>query len=97
MAVLLEVKNLKTQFKTEAGLVKAVDGVSYHINEHEIVGVVGESGCGKSVSQLSVLQLIPSPPGKIVGGEVWFEGKDLLKYAAQWFGDESPFGDLKYP
>ena len=82
MAVLLEVKNLETQFKTEAGLVKAVDGVSYHINEHEIVGVVGESGCGKSVSQLSVMQLIPSPPGKIAGGEVWFEGKDLLKYAA---------------
>jgi ABC-type dipeptide/oligopeptide/nickel transport system ATPase component len=48
MAVLLEVKNLETQFKTEAGLVKAVDGISYHINEHEIVGVVGESGCGKS-------------------------------------------------
>jgi oligopeptide/dipeptide ABC transporter ATP-binding protein len=82
MAVLLEVKNLETQFKTEAGLVKAVDGISYHINEHEIVGVVGESGCGKSVSQLSILQLIPSPPGKIAGGEVWFEGKDLLKYAA---------------
>src|SRR5512139_2577241 len=82
MAVLLEVKNLETQFKTEAGLVKAVDGVSYHINEHEIVGLVGESGCGKSVSQLSILQLIPSPPGKIAGGEVWFEGEDLLKYPA---------------
>jgi len=82
MAVLLEVKNLRTQFKTEAGLVKAVDGISYHINENEIVGVVGESGCGKSVSQLSVLQLIPSPPGKIAAGEIWFEGKDLLQYAA---------------
>jgi peptide/nickel transport system ATP-binding protein len=81
MAVLLEVKNLETQFKTEAGLVKAVDGVSYYINEHEIVGLVGESGCGKSVSQLSIMQLIPSPPGKIAGGEVWFEGKDLLQYA----------------
>ena len=81
MAVLLEVKNLVTQFKTDAGIVKAVDGVSYHINEHEIVGLVGESGCGKSVSQLSIMQLIPSPPGKIAGGEVWFEGNDLLHYA----------------
>ncbi len=81
MAVLLEVKNLKTQFDTEGGLVKAVDGVSYHINEHEIVGVVGESGCGKSVSQLSVLQLVFAP-GKIVNGEILFEGKDLLKYPA---------------
>jgi oligopeptide/dipeptide ABC transporter ATP-binding protein len=81
MGVLLEVENLRTHFKTEAGTVTAVDGVSYHIDEHEIVGVVGESGCGKSVTQLSVLQLIPDPPGRIVGGEVWFEGKDVLKYA----------------
>lgn len=80
MTVLLDVKNLQTRFDTEAGIVKAVDGVSYHINENEIVGVVGESGCGKSVTQLSVLQLIPDPPGRIVDGEVWFEGKDLLKY-----------------
>ena len=58
---------------------KAVDGVSYHIDEQEIVGLVGESGCGKSVSQLSVMQLI-SAPGKIAGGEVIFEGQDLLKY-----------------
>ena len=82
MTILLEVKNLKTQFNTEAGLVKAVDGVSYHIHEQEIVGLVGESGCGKSVSQLSVMQLIPTPPGKIVEGEVLFEGKDLLKFPA---------------
>jgi peptide/nickel transport system ATP-binding protein len=82
MAVLLEVKNLKTQFNTEAGVVKAVDGVSYYINEHEIVGLVGESGCGKSVSQLSVMRLIPTPPGKIASGEIFFEGKDLLKYSA---------------
>lgn len=80
MSVLLEVDNLKTQFKTDAGLVKAVDGVSYHINENEIVGIVGESGCGKSVTQLSCLQLIPTPPGKIVGGEIRFEGDNLLKY-----------------
>jgi len=85
MAGLLEVKNLKTQFKTERGLVKAVDGISYHIDEQEIVGLVGESGCGKSVSQLSVMQLVPTPPGRI-DGEVIFEGQDLLKLKAD--GDE---------
>jgi peptide/nickel transport system ATP-binding protein len=79
MSVLLKVRNLKTQFRTDQGLVKAVDGVSYHVNENEIVGLVGESGCGKSVSQLSVMQLIPSPPGEIADGEVLFEGQDLLK------------------
>ena len=81
MSGLLEVKNLSTHFNTEGGVVKAVDGVSYYVDEQEIVGVVGESGCGKSVSQLSVMQLISSP-GKIVGGEVIFEGRDLLKYPA---------------
>ena len=79
MTKLLEVKDLKTHFKTVSGLVKAVDGVSYYVDEAEIVGVVGESGCGKSVSQLSLLQLV-RPPGKIVSGEVLFEGHDLLKY-----------------
>lgn len=78
----LEVKNLRTQFNTNDGIVNAVDGVSFHVNEHEIVGIVGESGCGKSVTQLSVVQLIASPPGKIVGGEVLLEGKNLLDYAA---------------
>jgi oligopeptide/dipeptide ABC transporter ATP-binding protein len=82
MAPLLEVKNLKVIFNTMAGVVKAVDGVSYYINEGEVVGLVGESGCGKSVSQLSVLQLIATPPGEIVGGEVIFEGQDLLQYKA---------------
>jgi len=82
MTVLLEVENLKTQFATERGLVKAVDGVSYHMNEGEIVGLVGESGCGKSVSQLSLMQLIPSPPGDIVSGKVIFEGRDLLEFEA---------------
>lgn len=82
MSVLLEVKNLKTQFNTDAGIVKAVDGVSYHVNENEIVGIVGESGCGKSVTQLSVMQLVASPPGKIVEGEILFEGKDLLQYSS---------------
>jgi peptide/nickel transport system ATP-binding protein len=79
MTELLRVNNLVTQFKTEVGIVKAVDGVSYYIDEQDIVGLVGESGCGKSVSQLSVMQLI-SPPGKITGGEVLFEGLNLLKY-----------------
>jgi oligopeptide/dipeptide ABC transporter ATP-binding protein len=82
MATLLEVKNLKVTFDTMAGVVKAVDGVSYHINEEEVVGLVGESGCGKSVSQMAVTQLITTPPGQIVGGEVIFEGQDLLKYDA---------------
>jgi len=63
-----------------SGLVKAVDDVSYYINEGEVVGLVGESGCGKSVSQLSVLQLISSPPGEIVGGQVIFDGHDLLQF-----------------
>jgi oligopeptide/dipeptide ABC transporter ATP-binding protein len=81
MPEILQVNNLETQFFTEGGLVKAVDGVSYHINEQEIVGLVGESGCGKSVSQLSVLQLI-STPGKIVGGEIIFDGKNLLELEA---------------
>lgn len=80
MEHLLQVKNLQTRFNTEAGKVKAVDGVSFHVKEHEIVGFVGESGCGKSVTQLSIMQLIPNPPGRIIGGEVWFEGKDLLRY-----------------
>jgi oligopeptide/dipeptide ABC transporter ATP-binding protein len=82
MAPVLAVENLRTHFKTEGGLVKAVDGISYHIDEHEIVGLVGESGCGKSVSQLSVMRLI-SPPGEIVGGKVIFEDDDLLRYGAK--------------
>ena len=81
MERLLEVKGLTTEFKTERGIVRAVDNVSYHIDEGEIVGLVGESGCGKSVSQLSVMQLIPTPPGKIVAGNVMFEGVDLLQFS----------------
>ena len=76
---LLEVKGLRTEFHTQDGVVKAVDGVSFHVDEGETLGVVGESGCGKSVSLLSVMRLIPQPPGKIAAGEVLFEGVDLLK------------------
>jgi len=78
MPPLLEVKNLKTQFMTDTGLVKAVDGVSFDLSEGETLGLVGESGCGKSVSAMSILRLIPYPPGRIVEGEIFFEGRDLL-------------------
>ena len=81
VTTILDVRNLRTEFDTDFGIVKAVDDVSFHIREKEIVGVVGESGCGKSVTQLSVMRLI-SPPGKIVGGEIIFEGDDLMKYEA---------------
>jgi oligopeptide/dipeptide ABC transporter ATP-binding protein len=77
MSHLLEVKNLQTHFPTRAGLVRAVDGVSFHVDEGELLGLVGESGCGKSITALSVMRLI-APPGKIVGGEVWFDGQNLL-------------------
>src|SRR4030042_2753150 len=77
---LLKVENLKTYFRTYRGIVKAVDDISLYINDKEIIGLVGESGCGKSVSMLSVMQLISSPPGEIVGGKVIFEGQDLLQY-----------------
>jgi oligopeptide/dipeptide ABC transporter ATP-binding protein len=80
MTALLDVKNLRTYFHTYRGLVKAVDGISFHINEKEIVGIVGESGCGKSVSMLSVMQLIAMPPGQIVSGSAIFESQDLLRY-----------------
>lgn len=79
MATLLEVKNLRTQFFTQDGVVNAVNGISYTLNEGETLGIVGESGCGKSVGVMSLIRLIPSPPGKVAGGEVWFDGQDLLK------------------
>src|SRR6185295_12461869 len=83
MAPLLQVRNLKTQFNTEEGVVHAVDGVSFDVEEGETLGLVGESGCGKSVSALSILRLIPNPPGKIVGGEIFFEGHDILKMSEE--------------
>jgi len=76
---LLKVDDLKTYFYTEEGVVKAVDGVTFHVEHGEILGLVGESGCGKTVSALSILRLIPVPPGKIVSGSVHFEGEDLTR------------------
>ncbi len=75
---LLQVKNLKTYFFTEDGVVKAVDGVDFYLNRGEVLGLVGESGCGKSVTSHSIMRLI-GQPGKIVGGEIWFDGHDLAK------------------
>jgi oligopeptide transport system ATP-binding protein len=79
MRPLLEIIDLETRFYTQDGEVKAVNGVSYSMEAGEILGVVGESGCGKSVHALSMMQLIPNPPGKITNGEVWLDGRDLLK------------------
>jgi len=78
MSHLLEVKNLRTQFPTRAGLVRAVDDVSFYLDRGELLGLVGESGCGKSMTALSIMRLI-APPGRIVDGQVLFDGKDLLK------------------
>jgi peptide/nickel transport system ATP-binding protein len=82
-SVLLEARDLKTYFFTETGTAKAVDGVSFSIREAQVLGIVGESGCGKSMTALSIMRLIPSPPGKIVGGEVWFDGADLLSISEE--------------
>lgn len=75
---LIEVRDLKTYFNTSEGIVRAVDGVSFHINRGETVAVVGESGCGKSVTSLSIMRLIPMPPGQFAGGQILFEGQNLL-------------------
>jgi len=77
--VILQVKDLKTYFKLDEGLLKAVDGVSFDLCKGETLGIVGESGSGKSVTNLAIMRLIPSPPGRIAGGEVLFMGKDILK------------------
>jgi peptide/nickel transport system ATP-binding protein len=75
---LLEVKGLKTHFFTDEGVVRAVDGVDFHIDKGETLGIVGESGCGKSVTALSIMRLIPQPPGRIVEGEILYNGRNLL-------------------
>ena len=79
MAELIQVKDLHTSFFTPEGEVKAVDGVSFEIAEGKTLGLVGESGCGKSVTALSIMRLVPSPPGRIVGGVIFYRGRDLLK------------------
>lgn len=79
MGIILEVKNLHTRFYTREGVVRAVNGISYTVDDGETLAIVGESGCGKSVGVLSLLQLIQQPPGKIEQGEVFFNGEDLLK------------------
>jgi oligopeptide/dipeptide ABC transporter ATP-binding protein len=78
VATLLEVESLQTQFSTSGGIVRAVDGVSWDVQEGETVALVGESGCGKSVSALSVMRLVSAPAGRIVGGRILFKGRDLL-------------------
>ena len=75
---LLKVEGLKTHFYTEEGVVRAVDGIDFHLDSGETLGVVGESGCGKSVTALSILRLIHQPPGKIVAGDLIFKGRNLL-------------------
>lgn len=87
MPPLLEVKDLQTYFFIDNATVKAVDGISFDLNEGETLGLVGESGCGKSVSALSILRLIPNPPGEIIGGEIFFEQRDLLQLSDEEIRD----------
>src|SRR3954453_21983423 len=75
---LLEIRDLHTYFDSEDGVVKAVDGIEFELKRGETLGIVGESGSGKSVSNLSIIRLIPDPPGKIVSGEIIFDGEDIL-------------------
>ena len=77
-ANVLEVRGLQTVFFTSSGLFRAVDDVSFHVRRGETLAIVGESGCGKSVSALSIMRLVPDPPGRIVGGAILLEGTDLL-------------------
>ncbi|MBI4634901.1 MAG: ABC transporter ATP-binding protein, partial [Candidatus Rokubacteria bacterium] len=76
---LLEVRGLKTHFFTDEGVVRAVDGIDFHIDKGETLGIVGESGCGKSVTALSIMRLIPQPPGRIVQGQIVYNGRNLLE------------------
>ena len=79
---LLEVEDLHVHFVTSRGVVRAVEGISYQVRAGEVVALVGESGCGKSVSSLAIMQLLAKPAGRIVGGRVLFQGRDLLKLSA---------------
>ncbi|MBI6546284.1 MAG: ABC transporter ATP-binding protein, partial [Cyanobacteria bacterium NC_groundwater_1444_Ag_S-0.65um_54_12] len=76
---LLKVCGLQTYFYTEEGVVKAVDGVDFEVHEGQVLGLVGESGCGKSITALSIMRLVAGPQGKILGGQIFFKGQDLLK------------------
>jgi len=87
MAALLQVENLRTQFQTAAGTVRAVDGISYTVNEGETVAIVGESGCGKSVSALSVMRLVAEPAGRIESGRILYKGRDLLALSEEEMRD----------
>src|SRR3954451_11017331 len=80
---LLSVRNLRTHFDTDGGVVKAVDDVSFDLEPGETLGIVGESGSGKSVTNLSIMRLVPSPPGRIVSGQIVFDGQDLLTIPAE--------------
>ena len=77
---ILSVRDLRTEFVSDAGIVHAVDGVSFDLHQGETLAIVGESGCGKSVTALSIMRLIPNPPGRITGGQVFFEGQDLMQF-----------------
>ena len=79
---LLEVKDLRTEFRSGGSVFAAVDGVSFSLAPGETLGIVGESGCGKSVTSLSIMRLVPNPPGRIAGGEIRLEGRNLLEKAA---------------
>src|SRR5436190_14735406 len=79
---LLEVRDLKTYFDTDRGLFRAVDGISFSVRRGTTVGLVGESGCGKSVTSLSIMGLVPSPPGRVEGDSIVFEGRDVLRSSA---------------
>ncbi|MBI2711582.1 MAG: ABC transporter ATP-binding protein [Bdellovibrio sp.] len=83
MEKVLDVKNLSTSFFTDAGEIKAVDDVSFSIYKGKTLGIVGESGCGKSVTSLSIMRLIPSPPGKIVGGQILYGGRNLVDLSSE--------------
>ncbi len=87
MDALLKVENLTVAFQTDAGRLQAVDGVSFHIRRGEVLGLVGESGCGKSVTAHSLVRLIPSPPGRIETGRIWFQGRDLLRLSVDELRD----------
>ena len=85
---LLEVDGLTTEFDTDEGVVRAVDGVGFSVEAGETLGIVGESGCGKSVTALSIMRLLPQPMGQIVGGRILFRGRDLVREPIARYGED---------